>query len=172
MALFCGVKGVPKHLNYAFAILAIGVEGFLFANHLNDGMRDPNDVQIHTLLVFSILACFVASLMEAFGDKKVVVFSLMRCVAFLWQGVWFYHLGFTLFPMSPERLKHNHLHEMINIIHFLSYLGACVVFTALLGVLVFFCMHRRLANSTKNNDEIKFQKLTLLSDDDDLELSL
>ena len=100
--IHCQIVGVPNESNYVLAILAIGVEAFLFANHLHDGMRDENNIQLHTLLVYVIIFCLMTSLAEAFCDKKLACLAILRCVAFLWQGVWFYHLGFTLFPVNHQ----------------------------------------------------------------------
>lgn len=190
--IHCQVGGVPDESNYVLAILAVSVECFLFANHLHDGMRDDNNIQLHTLLVYSIAFCIIASSLEALCHKKLMALALLRCVAFLWQGVWFFHLGFTLFPTelpstAAKHNDHNHHTQMINIIHFLSYLIGCILLVSLEGVVIYRCclpkrklLSRRKASKTaaaangisansSRYDDFKFKKLPVISDEDEEE---
>ena len=49
---------IPKNLDYLSAILAFGVEGFLFHEHLHG--RHLMDVQVHSYLIISIGLCAIS----------------------------------------------------------------------------------------------------------------
>lgn len=80
-------------LPYPMAILAFCVESFLFAWHL-DG-RDQVNVMAHTLLVYTMIFCIVATALEMILENDVRP-ALARATGLLWQGVWFCIAGFLL----------------------------------------------------------------------------
>lgn len=86
--MFHGVD-LPKNLDYAMGILAFGIEGFLFANHLHG--KEPIEVFLHVLLVYAIFACVFACALEAWNDQQIL-FTYARCVFTLLQGTWFYQV--------------------------------------------------------------------------------
>ena len=96
LATFYKVKCLPKDTDYVTAVIAAGVECYLFANHLHG--RQSLDVKLHTCLVIVILFCVIASLAEMVGNRHDVRYGLFRSCCYLWQGTWFFQAGFILYP--------------------------------------------------------------------------
>lgn len=155
---------MSRDLTYLCGFLGFAVEGFLFYYHVHDGMRDSTNVQMHQLLVTSILASSLAILAEIMSKKDLVALAMFRSMAVLWQGLWFIHLGFTLFPPGGPRtgikLPLGHHQEMINVMTFLVYLLGSIIF--MFFIIGFFLLHKQ-----RFSREIRFRKIELVTDDSD-----
>lgn len=74
---------MPKQLPYALGIIAFGIEGFLFANHLHS--RHALDIHVHVLLVYSIYGCVIFSILETY-NKNEIIFAYGRVLFTILQG--------------------------------------------------------------------------------------
>ncbi len=73
-------------LRYADSLLmalALAVEGLLFAWHLHG--RSPLDVQVHTFLLYAVLAGAVCMALEVAFPYEVIL-GVIRCCCFILQG--------------------------------------------------------------------------------------
>ena len=73
-------------LRYADSLLmalALAVEGLLFAWHLHG--RSPLDVQVHTFLLYAVLAGAVFMALEVAFSYEVIL-GVIRCCCFILQG--------------------------------------------------------------------------------------
>jgi hypothetical protein len=77
---------LPKGIEFIANIFAFGVEGFLFHFHLH-GQNDI-EIHVHTLLVYNISFCVLASLWE-FNRPNQFLASYCRTAATLLQGAWY-----------------------------------------------------------------------------------
>ena len=96
LTTFYKVDCLPTDTDYITAIIAAGVECYLFANHLHG--RQSLDVKLHTCLVIVILFCVIASVAEMLGNRNDARYGLFRSCCYLWQGTWFFQAGFILYP--------------------------------------------------------------------------
>jgi hypothetical protein len=150
LAVYYKVRHVPPNIDYLFAIMAIFNEGFLFANHLHG--RSILDVKLHLCLVVSIGACFLATVIELFMDKSDVRPAIFRCVCHLWQGTWFYHIAFVLYPPPGFHAweTDNHANAMITVSFFMVHLAFNVIFVFIISILVYL-------KEKKNNNSAKYK---------------
>lgn len=86
---------LPDGIEVASGIMAYGVEGFIFFNHLHG--RKHMDVQVHIFLFCLIMAC-VLSLFLEIQYRNYVIPSLSRAYFTILQGTWFCQVGFILYP--------------------------------------------------------------------------
>ena len=84
------LKGLPPNLDYISAILAFAVEAFLFKEHLHG--RSHMDVQVHTYLVYTILLCMLAAILE-WIFKNDVRPAIARATFVMLQGTWFFQVS-------------------------------------------------------------------------------
>ena len=77
---------LPKGIEFIANIFAFGVEGFLFHFHLHG--RDDIDIHVHTLLVYNIGFCILATLWE-FNCPNQILATYCRAAATLLQGAWY-----------------------------------------------------------------------------------
>jgi hypothetical protein len=77
---------LPKGIEFIANIFAFGVEGFLFHFHLHG--QDDIEIHVHTLLVYNISFCVLASLWE-FNRPNQFLASYCRTAAILLQGAWY-----------------------------------------------------------------------------------
>ena len=78
-----GVPGLPEQLDYASAVVALSVEGFLFLWHQHG--HSPLDTMVHTYLVYAIGLCVVAGALEMMRPSDVRP-SLARAAFLMLQG--------------------------------------------------------------------------------------
>ena len=152
-AVFYKVRHLPPNIDYLFAIMAIFNEGFLFANHLHG--RSILDIKLHMCLVVSIGACFVATVIELVMDKSDVRPAIFRCVCHLWQGTWFYHIAFVLYPPFPgvhSWQTDSHSNAMITVSFFMIHLAFNVIFVFIISICVYL--------KEKKNSNAKYKKPT------------
>ena len=90
---------LPKRLEYALSALAFGVEAFVFANHLHG--REPLDVHLHTLLVYSVEGCIIFTCLE-FIKPTEILFTYGRILCIILQGTWFCQIGFVMYPPTKS----------------------------------------------------------------------
>lgn len=137
LATFYKVRHLPPNTDYIFAIMAIFNEGFLFSNHLHG--RSMLDVKLHMCLVVSIGACFIATVIELVVDKTDVRPAIFRCVCHLWQGTWFYHIAFVLYPPPGCHTweQDNHANVMVTVLCFMGHLAFNVILVTLIAVAVY-----------------------------------
>jgi len=94
-----GKYALPIGIEFIANILAFGVEGFLFHFHLHG--RDEVDIHVHTLLVYNIGFCIIASMWE-FNRPNQILATYARTAGTLLQGAWFYAAGFILYFPSDD----------------------------------------------------------------------
>ena len=129
---------IPKNLDYISAILAFGVEGFLFHEHLHG--RHLMDVQVHSYLIISIGLCGISVLLEMIYIDDVRPALARACFTML-QGTWFYHIAFILYPptssyFQPWNLE-DHNQMMLVTSLFAGHLALILLFEFFLGVLIY-----------------------------------
>ena len=78
-----GVRGLPDQLDYAAAVLALSVEGFLFRWHQHG--HSPIDTTVHTYLVYAIGLCVVSGALEMMRPSDARP-SLARAAFLMLQG--------------------------------------------------------------------------------------
>jgi len=76
---------LPRGIEFLANIFAFGVEGFLFHFHLHG--RDDVDIHVHTLLVYNIAFCFIASVWE-YNRQNQILATYCRIAATFLQGIW------------------------------------------------------------------------------------
>ena len=78
-----GVRGLPDQLDYAAAVLALSVEGFLFRWHQHG--HSPIDTMVHTYLVYAVGLCVVSGALEMMRPSDVRP-ALARAAFLMLQG--------------------------------------------------------------------------------------
>ena len=78
-----GVHGLPDQLDYAAALLALSVEGFLFRWHQHG--HSPIESMVHTYLVYAVGLCVVSGALEMMRPTDVRP-SLARAAFLMLQG--------------------------------------------------------------------------------------
>ena len=128
---------IPKNMDYISAILAFGVEGFLFHEHLHG--RHLMDIQVHSYLIISIGLCAISVLLEMVYINDVRPALARACFSML-QGTWFYQIAFILYPPSGYFQKWNfedHDQMMLVTSLFAAHLVFILLFEFILGVLIY-----------------------------------
>lgn len=77
---------LPKGTEYFSVLVAVFIEGLLFAFHLHG--RSPLDIHVHTLLIISIFITFLAVANE-WKHRNSILAAIVRSLCFLLQGTWF-----------------------------------------------------------------------------------
>jgi hypothetical protein len=164
---------LPPGLDYFFASLAFGVEALLFAWHLHG--RSPIDVQVHTFLVYAVVSCAVATAVEMVRPCDVRA-TLLRCACVLLQAVWFWNIGFILYPPAGwQQWKiEDHNQAMIITMMFAWSVAAVFTFLLLAAVVVYRCEKRmaalgrlgHMAENTSKDDSMYTSLLECKTDDD------
>ena len=161
LATFYKVRFLPKDIDYITAIIAAGVECYLFANHLHG--RQSLDVKLHTCLVIVIAFCFFASLAEMVGNRNDVRFGLFRSCCYLWQGTWFFQAGFILYPPKgfPIWNSNSMTTNMIMDLMFVGHLMFSILVMILVGFLMNFDTPKghKHTKSMKTNGEHEYHAL-------------
>ncbi|KFO26531.1 transmembrane protein 45B [Fukomys damarensis] len=112
MYLFFGVSGIvdmltllvthiPLGVDRLVMAVAIFIEGFLFYFHVHD--RPLLDQHIHSLLLFCLFGGSISVALEVIFRDNIVL-ELFRTSLIIFQGTWFWQIGFVLFPPfgTPE----------------------------------------------------------------------
>ena len=86
------VEIIPKKLDYLSAILAFGMEAFLFHEHLHG--RPHMDIQLHTYLILAVIMCGLSAAFEMYHINDVRPALARACFTML-QGTWFYQVRTT-----------------------------------------------------------------------------
>jgi hypothetical protein len=77
---------LPKGIEFLGNIFAFGVEAFLFHFHLHG--QDDIEIHVHTLLVYNISFCILASVWE-FNRPNQILATYCRTAATFLQGAWY-----------------------------------------------------------------------------------
>ncbi|UJR36005.1 hypothetical protein I4U23_028744 [Adineta vaga] len=134
---------LPKGIEFTANIFAFGLEGFLFHFHLHG--KDDVNVHVHTLLVYNIMFCVLASIWE-YNRPNQILATYCRIGATLLQGAWFYAAGFILyFPSNDPYWRWTETHGNILLITVLFiWLGLLVcIFLFLQSAFVWSVLKRR-----------------------------
>lgn len=83
---------LPKGTEYFSVLLAIFIEGLLFAFHLHG--RNALDIHVHTLLIISIFMTFLAVTNE-WMHRNSILAVIVRSLCFLLQGTWFIQVTYS-----------------------------------------------------------------------------
>lgn len=83
-----------KYYEKPMGALAYFIEGLLFFYHTHG--REHLDILLHNFLVIAIWACAFSAFMEFLIPKQRLFFH-MRVLCTLWQGTWFWQVGFVLY---------------------------------------------------------------------------
>ncbi len=76
---------LPIGIEFIANILAYGVQAFLFHFHLHG--RNEIDIHCHTLLVYAIVFCMLASIWE-YNRPNQILATYARIAATFLQGAW------------------------------------------------------------------------------------
>ncbi|CAF0775853.1 unnamed protein product [Didymodactylos carnosus] len=142
---------LPAGIEYVTNILAYAIEGFLFKFHLHG--RDEIDIHVHTLLVYSISMCVLASIWEYCRPNQILA-TYTRIAATFLQGTWFYEAGFILYPPtdSPSwKWTATHGQILIITVTFVWQFLLILVFLLLQTTIVWCVLKRRYKNSLNYN---------------------
>ena len=83
------VRSAPLGMDYLVASMAFVAEAILFSTHLHG--RSPVDLILHTLLVYVILLCALAILMEYKWHNSIIL-AYTRTYFVALQGTWFWQV--------------------------------------------------------------------------------
>jgi len=86
---------LPSGIVYICYALSFLVEAILFYWHLHG--QQPLEFQVHTLLLYVVMATFVSVLFEM-KYRRHVLTALCRIFFILLQGIWFWQVAFILYP--------------------------------------------------------------------------
>ena len=106
--LFSLVVRLPKKTSQIFLSLAFGIEGLLFMFHV--GGREMLDVRIHTILVYAIGLCCVATAARLYSATNLLINSLV-CFGLILQGTWFIQAAEVLYGNSASRWHWSNHHD-------------------------------------------------------------
>ncbi|XP_049641361.1 transmembrane protein 45A [Suncus etruscus] len=107
MYFFFGLMGVSQVLCFIFTSIpsslpmlmfanGLFVEAFIFYNHTHG--REMLDIYMHQLLVLIIFISGLVTLMGFF--TKNILLEHLRIGFLMFQGTWFWQIGFVLYPLS------------------------------------------------------------------------
>lgn len=147
---------VPKDADYAIFAMAVGVEGLLFKFHLHG--REPLDVLVHTLLIYTIGANLISVFVEMRYRHNVLA-ALSKAYFLFVQGTWFWQVGFILYNPLPNAVKweqDNHEQLMIATMFFAWHCGVVFLLMLAIGGLVA-CFHKRFDGFS--DDDVSMKRL-------------
>lgn len=75
----------PKGIEFFANIIAYGIQAFLFHFHLHG--RNEIDIHVHTLLVYAIGFCIIASIWE-YNRPNQILATYARIAGTMLQGLW------------------------------------------------------------------------------------
>ncbi|CAG7786061.1 unnamed protein product [Allacma fusca] len=90
---------LPKKLEYALFALAFGIQGMLFYCHTHG--RSQLDVTLHLFLCYSDVLIVASTLLEMAQPQSILP-ALSKCLFIIVNGLWYFQLGLTLYPLSGE----------------------------------------------------------------------
>jgi len=154
---------LPAGIEFLANILAFAIEGFLFHFHLHG--RNEIDIHCHTLLVYAIIFCIVATIWE-FNKPNQILATYARIAGTFLQGVWFYAIGFILYCPSNDPYwiwspTHGHM-LLITVVFIWCGLSICI-FLFIQSILVWYILKRRYSN----NEQIISNAFIQINDDND-----
>ena len=152
----------PVGIDRLALALAYAVEGLLFFYHL-DG-RPGMDVRLHELLIYAILGCVGAVLLEiAFPTSLLCIIARSFCS--LLQGSWFFQIAHVLYGSSPwEETDENSGFVVLAFCwHILGIsMGSLVLFLCVSCVVSKCCDHRAASRNGWTKKECKEEESPML----------
>ena len=127
--------------------MPIGITGFLNYHHTRHNPIDYLETDLHEHLTsIYMFVAFVLILEGAVMDEGLVIIALLRCTAVLWLGVWFAHVGVTLYDVNHHRednilLQPDETQDMINLLTCIGYLVMCMLVVAIEVLAVYFALY-------------------------------
>lgn len=141
---------LQRHMPDVDGVLSAGlamsyaVEGMLFHFHLFG--RDPLDVNVHTLLVYTCYLCAICCLCETWKPQAVMP-KIGRIFFTFVQGTWYWQVAFILYnpvPGHEDAWDHEDPHQLMLVACIYAWnMGGVFVGAILLGALLSFCHQRR-----------------------------
>ena len=138
----------PNHhdITYVFVITAYTVEALLFKFHLYG--RESVDVLVHTLLLYSVYGCVIATAAEM-RNRESILAVMGRAFFTMLQGTWFWQAGFILFPPlshpwggADSHEGHDHEYMMIITCAFIWHMAAILLLMLAVGSFIG-CYYKR-----------------------------
>lgn len=139
---------IPKDLDYAILLLALGVEGLLFHFHLHD--RSVLDIRLHTLLIYAIVFNILGMVLEMKYRHNLLA-ALCRSYGFTVQGTWFWQVGLILYSPLPNVQPwkpHDHFELMMVTMYFTWHYVVVFLIMLAIGCIVA-CFHRHCYHSNR-----------------------
>ena len=166
LAKFYKVPHLPSQIDYISAIIAAGRECYLFANHLHG--RSSLDIKLHTTLVIVIVFCIISITLEMVADKHDVRLGLFRSCCYLWQGTWFYQVGFVLYPPNgfPIWDQSNMMSNMLMDLMFMGHLIFVIFVSTITGVGIYAAKKKEYVKKSIKATSVAYNKLDCDSDVD------
>lgn len=125
---------IPPDIDYISVILAFTMEALIFAYHLQG--RTPMDVQVHMFLLYTVIGCVIATILECLYKKRVIP-ALLRTYFLILQGTWFIQIGFILYrPLTTPWDEHGPRHMMLITVIFCWHNAGVFMLMALVGWLI------------------------------------
>ncbi|XP_064629806.1 transmembrane protein 45B-like [Lineus longissimus] len=150
---------LPKNFDYIVSLIAFAIEGILFNFHLHG--RQPMDIQLHILLVYTIVANVITILTELRWPRNVLC-AYARAYFVILQGTWFWQVGFILYNPTPGAVKwdeDDHEQMMITTIMF-GWHMILILVSMMITSLVIGCIVRRGAPpGVEKDDEVALAQL-------------
>lgn len=147
---------IPKDLDYVIVLIALSVEALLFHFHLHG--RNELNVQLHTLLIYTIVFNLIGVILEMKYRHNVLA-ALSRAFFFLVQGTWFWQIGFILYNPNPyaEKWKpDDHVELTFVTMYFTWHCGINFLIMLAIGSCVAFYQKRF---HTNREDDISMKRL-------------
>ncbi|XP_062569717.1 transmembrane protein 45B-like [Saccostrea cucullata] len=161
LLLFYGVS-LPMNAEYISQIVNLGVNAFLFKHHVYG--RNDLDVLLHTLLVYVILITLVGVVLEM-KYRDNILCAMTKCFGYLFQGTWFWQLGFILYPQfSFQALwePSDHAGLMLVALIFTWHIAANCFLMAVIGFIMSGCYRQN--HKTVQDDDTSSRARLILED--------
>ncbi|XP_066990085.1 transmembrane protein 45B-like [Macrobrachium rosenbergii] len=129
-----GPRTALPNLDYVALAMAFSMEALLFGYHLHG--RTPLDVQVHILMLYTIMLCAVATIIEMVYRRSVLP-ALMRTYFAMLQGTWFVQIGSILYePLTTPWDENSHSQMMLATVLFCWHCMGIFILMAFVGWLL------------------------------------
>ncbi|XP_064091052.1 transmembrane protein 45B-like [Macrobrachium nipponense] len=141
-----GPRPALPNLDYVALAMAFAMEALLFGYHLHG--RTPLDVQVHMLMLYTIMLCAVATIVEM-AYRRSVLPALMRAFFVMLQGTWFVQIGSILYePLTSPWDENSHSQMMLATVLFCWHCMGIFLLMAFVGWLLNSRVKRMLGTSS------------------------
>jgi len=159
---------LPTHLEHIAGLLAFSGEAILFYFHVH--ARNPIDIQLHILLVLSLVAIVICGTCEIIIKPTSVYATLMRAYFTTLHGVWFYQIGFMLYSPFHEHYDYDkdpqqHRSAMMITYYFVLDMALMSLFSLVVARFAY-SVSKRYEHTIKFDN---YEQISLHSNDDDIE---